>query len=387
MTNRYILTQIIVKWILVVFYPFKNWHQFELNQDLSHLNSDELMMLAFQLAAQRLGHTNPNPAVGAMVVKEGKLIGWGATQAAGGNHAEVEALLMAGDNSQGADIYVTLEPCSHFGRTPPCCQAIHKAKLKRLYTSVEDENPRVAGKGIEYLKSNGVEVHKKIASSFGCEFYRPFFHWVKHDTPYVFVKTAHACDGGMFSTASDTQFKMPVAITSPKMNQLMSDVRRQAQYIWVGGETVRIDSPQLNLRKYQYGPLEDKYHPKLRVFTQDVTSINQNWTKSKGELLQLVDSSSGLIRSMRSELQKQGKAGVHQICIEAGPGLAKQLWQSHFFNQWIFIQSFQVKTRQKGPWGLSKWYPNPLIVGEICKFGRTEDDQFMILEQNKCLLG
>lgn len=88
----------------MVFYPFKNWHQFELNQELSHLNSEELMELAFQLAAQRLGHTNPNPAVGALIVKHGVLIGWGATQVAGGNHAEVEALLMAGEHAQGADL-------------------------------------------------------------------------------------------------------------------------------------------------------------------------------------------------------------------------------------------------------------------------------------------
>lgn len=371
----------------MVFYPFKNWHQFELNQELSHLNSEELMELAFQLAAQRLGHTNPNPAVGALIVKHGVLIGWGATQVAGGNHAEVEALLMAGEHAQGADIFVTLEPCSHFGKTPPCSHAILKAKLKRVYTCVEDENPLVAGQGIEYLRQHGVEVHQRVFSSFGQDFYRPFFHWVKHQTPYVFVKTANAQDGGMFSKAPEIGLKEPIAITSPKMNQLMSDVRRQAQVIWVGGETVRVDSPQLNLRKYKYGPFEEEYQPNLRVFSQDLDSIDEDWINSKSEHLQLIDSSSDLILSMRSELKILGKNGVHQVCIEAGPGLANQLWTSQFFNQWIFIQSFQVKTGQKGPWGLSKWYPNPLIVGEICKFGRTKDDQFMILEQNKCLLG
>lgn len=364
----------------MILYPFENKTVFKIGEDLSELDHKGRMSLAFELAVRQVGNTNPNPSVGAIVVKDGVLVGYGNTQEAGGDHAEVQALKMAESSAQGAQIYVTLEPCSHFGKTPPCSHALVQYGVSEVFVSCLDQNPQVMGQGIKYLEEHGVLVHSDILGALGRDFYQPFFHWVKYKEPWLVIKTAHARDGGMHSQSGE-----PLAITSKETNRLMSQLRRQSQAILIGGDTARLDQPQLNLRRYPSAPGEVVPAPKAYVLSRDPDSIDMQWWESLDAPGEVIDTHKGLVSELKKFLQKQGEEGVHQILLEAGPGLAKLLWNKEFFNQWVFLQSFDVVSGEIGPWGPSKWYPNPLRTGEICKFGHTQKDQFLIIGNETCL--
>lgn len=364
----------------MILYPFENKTVFKIGENLSDLDHNSRMFLAFELAVRQVGNTNPNPSVGSIIVKDGVLVGFGNTQPAGGDHAEVQALKMAGSSAQGAQMYVTLEPCSHFGKTPPCSHALVQYGVSEVYVSCLDQNPQVMGQGITYLEQQGLKVHLDIQGSFGRDFYQPFFHWVRYQEPWLVIKTAHARDGGMHS-----QSGKPLAITSTETNQLMSQLRRQSQAIVIGGGTARIDQPQLNLRRYTPGPDELVPTPRIYVLSRNPESIDVPWWKSLKTPGQLINTKQGLVCELKELLVKLGSEGVHQVLLEAGPGLARQLWDQKFFNQWVFLQSFHVISGEIGPWGLSKWYPNPLSSGEICKFGHTQKDQFLIIGNETCL--
>lgn len=129
---------------------------------LTILNDEAYMRLALQMASQAQGQTGVNPIVGCVVVKEGRMVGLGTHLEMGKPHAEVHALQMAGSQAEGSTVYVTLEPCSHFGRTPPCADRLIADKVKKVFVACKDPNPKVAGTGIEHLKQHGIEVGKSV---------------------------------------------------------------------------------------------------------------------------------------------------------------------------------------------------------------------------------
>ena len=153
------------------------------------------MERAIQLAQLGRGHTNPNPMVGAVIVKNNTIIGEGYHQYYGGLHAERNAFANCTENPSGADLYVTLEPCCHYGKTPPCTDIIIEKNIKRVFTGSDDPNPLVAGKGIEKLKQNGIEVYTGILKAKCDELNTIFFHYIKTKTPYVVMKYAMTADG------------------------------------------------------------------------------------------------------------------------------------------------------------------------------------------------
>src|SRR5512143_2410819 len=134
---------------------------------------DKLMTKAFRLAEKGVGFTSPNPAVGAVLLKDGQLLASGYHRKAGLPHAEIEALKVAGENARGATLITTLEPCSHFGKTPPCTDAIINAGITRVVSAVSDPNPVVCGKGFDRLRNAGIEVVTNVLEDRACEFYRP----------------------------------------------------------------------------------------------------------------------------------------------------------------------------------------------------------------------
>lgn len=208
------------------------------------LLSDEFYMkIALQLAAAAEGQTAPNPNVGSVIVKDGEIVGMGAHLKAGEAHAEVHALRMAGDKAKGAVAYVTLEPCSHYGKTPPCADALIEAGVKKVVISSVDSNPLVAGKGIEKLRNAGIEVVSGVLKEEGDRLNEKFFYYIREKKPFVTMKHAITLDG---KTATKTGHSM--WITSEDARRDVHNDRSKHNAILVGVNTVITDNPSLTNR-------------------------------------------------------------------------------------------------------------------------------------------
>ncbi|MGD7021836.1 bifunctional diaminohydroxyphosphoribosylaminopyrimidine deaminase/5-amino-6-(5-phosphoribosylamino)uracil reductase RibD [Rossellomorea vietnamensis] len=203
----------------------------------------DYMELALSLAKAGKGQTSPNPAVGAVVVKDGEIAGMGAHLKAGEPHAEVHAIRQAGKKAEGADIYVTLEPCAHTGKTPPCANLIVENKLKRVFIASMDPNPLVAGKGINILKKAGIEVTTGICEKEALDLNAHFFHFIQNQTPYITLKTAMTLDGKTASYTGDSKW-----ITSEESRLDVHKYRHTHDAILVGVNTVIQDNPLLTTR-------------------------------------------------------------------------------------------------------------------------------------------
>lgn len=207
------------------------------------MNDEHFMKLALELAQSVKGQTSPNPPVGAVLVKNGMVRGMGAHLKAGEAHAEVHAIEMAGEHVEGATIYVTLEPCSHFGRTPSCAQLIIDSKITRVVIANVDPNEKVAGKGIAMLKKAGLEVEVGIGSAEAEEVNESFFHYIKTKRPYVTMKTGVSLDGKIATAKGESQW-----ITGEEARKDVHIYRHQHDAILVGVNTVLADNPHLTTR-------------------------------------------------------------------------------------------------------------------------------------------
>ena len=166
--------------------------------------TDEIFMReALRIARNAEGRTSPNPLVGAVIVKDGKIIAEGWHRKAGTPHAEIHALNMAGELAKNSTLYVTLEPCSHFGRTPPCAQAIVNAGIKKVFAAMSDPNPKVAGRGFEILKSAGVEVEVGLLEAEARRLNEVFLKFITEKLPFVTMKFASSLDGKIVTFSGD----------------------------------------------------------------------------------------------------------------------------------------------------------------------------------------
>ncbi|ABK42695.1 diaminohydroxyphosphoribosylaminopyrimidine deaminase / 5-amino-6-(5-phosphoribosylamino)uracil reductase [Magnetococcus marinus MC-1] len=198
---------------------------------------------ALRLAARGLGRTRPNPTVGCVIVKEDRIIGRGWHRKAGGPHAEVEALRMAGEAARGATAYVTLEPCSHHGRTPPCCEGLIKAGIRRVVAAMEDPNPLVSGQGFQRLKQAGVVVQVGVREEAAQMLIRPFITRILHNRPMVTLKSAASLDGKTATRERHSQW-----ITGEAARKRGHRLRDTHDVILTGIQTVLADDPRLTCR-------------------------------------------------------------------------------------------------------------------------------------------
>jgi diaminohydroxyphosphoribosylaminopyrimidine deaminase / 5-amino-6-(5-phosphoribosylamino)uracil reductase len=201
------------------------------------------MQLALALGRRGLGRTWPNPAVGAVVVKDGVIVGRGWTQPGGRPHAEPEALRRAGEAARGATLYVTLEPCSHFGKSPPCVDAIIAAGISRVVAAIEDPNPEVAGKGHAGLRAAGIAVDIGMFADEAAHDHAGHFRRVRDRRPHVVLKLAVSADDRIAAAGHKT-----VAITGEAARTRVHLLRAQSDAILVGIGTVRADDPMLTCR-------------------------------------------------------------------------------------------------------------------------------------------
>lgn len=207
------------------------------------MNDEAYMKLALELAERGRGRTSPNPMVGAVLVKEGKIIGQGWHRAYGGLHAEREALAACTESPQGADLYVTLEPCCHHGKQPPCVTAIIEAGIKRVVVGVRDPNPLVSGRGIEQLQRQGITVTEQVLEVECRQLNEVFFHYITTKRPFVVMKYAMTMDGKLAAYTGASKWITGEAARSYAMEQ-----RQRYASIMVGLGTVLVDDPMLNCR-------------------------------------------------------------------------------------------------------------------------------------------
>jgi diaminohydroxyphosphoribosylaminopyrimidine deaminase/5-amino-6-(5-phosphoribosylamino)uracil reductase len=207
------------------------------------MDHQQYMKLAIDMASRTKGQTSPNPSVGAVVVKDGRIVGMGAHLKAGEGHAEVHALRMAGDRAEGATMYVTLEPCSHHGKTPPCADLVVTRGIKTIYIATLDPNPLVAGRGMERLKKAGLDVHQGLMEEEAIGLNPYFNHFMKTGRPYVTLKFASSLDGKIATKTGDSKW-----ITSDEARNDAHRYRHEHDAILVGVNTVIADNPSLTTR-------------------------------------------------------------------------------------------------------------------------------------------
>ena len=207
------------------------------------MTDQNYMLQAIQLAKQGEGWTNPNPMVGAVIVKNGWIIGKGYHKKCGELHAERNAIASLTESAEGATIYVTLEPCCHYGKTPPCTEAIIEQKIKRVVIGSRDPNPKVSGKGIKMLQEAGIEVIEDFMRK-ECDRLNPvFFHYITTKTPYVVMKYAMTLDGKIATKTGASKW-----ITGEAARAEVQHMRHRYMGIMAGIGTVIADDPMLNVR-------------------------------------------------------------------------------------------------------------------------------------------
>jgi diaminohydroxyphosphoribosylaminopyrimidine deaminase/5-amino-6-(5-phosphoribosylamino)uracil reductase len=226
-----------------------------------HVSDVDWMREALRLADSGTGATYPNPCVGAVVVKRGRVVGKARSDATGGPHAEVRALAAAGRAAKGATIYVTLEPCNHRGRTPPCVDALLEAGVARAVIAIEDPAPHVSGAGIRRLRRRGVEVEVGLEAERALAVHRHYLHHVSHRRPFVTLKIATSIDGRIATAEGDSKW-----ITGESARRSAHRLRARHHGIAVGAATVLADDPRLDVRLVRgVDPTPIVFDPRLRV--------------------------------------------------------------------------------------------------------------------------
>ncbi|MFB2641856.1 bifunctional diaminohydroxyphosphoribosylaminopyrimidine deaminase/5-amino-6-(5-phosphoribosylamino)uracil reductase RibD [Shewanella bicestrii] len=214
---------------------------------------NQMMSRAIQLARKGFYTTRPNPSVGCVIVKDNQIVGEGYHQKAGEPHAEVHALRMAGDSARGATAYVTLEPCSHYGRTPPCALALINIGVKRVVVAVEDPNPQVGGRGIQMLRDAGIQVDVGLHRDEAYALNLGFMKRMESGLPWVTVKLAASLDGKTALSNGVSKW-----ITGPEARRDVQRLRLRACALVTGIDTVLADDPSLNVRYSELGSLSSQ---------------------------------------------------------------------------------------------------------------------------------
>ena len=241
---------------------------------------EKYMRLALLEARKGLGRTSPNPCVGAVIVKSGEIVGVGYHKKAGTPHAEIHALADAGDRAEGATIYVTLEPCSHYGKTPSCCEAVAEAGIVRVVIGMLDPNPLVNGRGVAFLKDKGIEVVATVCEDECIAINRPFVKMITTGLPWMIMNAGVSLDGRL-----NYQKGSPGWITGKESKEKVHKLRDQVDAIMVGSSTVKIDNPSLTTR---LGNGEGKNPIRVILDSKLSTSIDAEVYQSAHEVKTIV---------------------------------------------------------------------------------------------------
>jgi len=310
------------------------------------------MRKALRLAKKAQGMTSPNPIVGCVIVKNNKIIGEGYHLKAGLPHAEINAMNNARGSLKGAVMYVTLEPCSHFGRTPPCADAVAKSGIKAVYAAMKDPNPLTNGKGLELLKKNGIRVVTGVMEKDAKEMNRPFIKFIKTGMPYVTLKLAQSLDGKIASYTGDSKW-----ISGEKSRQYVQKLRSVCDAVMVGINTVIKDDPLL-LPKIKTKRLPARIvvdsglriplncrivrsSARAKVYIAATENANKKKAivlKNKGVELMRTKASNGKV-DLGDLLKQAASKGIVNILVEGGSELAGSLCDKGFVDEFIIFVS------------------------------------------------
>ncbi|RYL92571.1 bifunctional diaminohydroxyphosphoribosylaminopyrimidine deaminase/5-amino-6-(5-phosphoribosylamino)uracil reductase RibD [Sporolactobacillus sp. THM19-2] len=306
----------------------------------------EFMSLAIHLAKTTVGQTWPNPAVGVVVVRDGRVVGMGAHLKAGEAHAEVNALKMAGARAEGSTLYVTLEPCSHFGKTPPCADLIIKRRVRRVVIASVDPNPLVSGRGIQRMKDAGITVESGLMEKEAESLNPGFFHYMMHGTPFVTLKAACSLDGKTATAAGESQW-----ITGEASRRDGQHLRSRHDAILVGIGTVLADDPRLTVRTESVArqPVRVVLDTKLRI-PEQAQLLNdraaQTWvitgrTIDEQKAARIRNDRVSVFRLPERDLRIQdvltflGEKGIMSLLVEGGAAIHGSFLKAGAFDRLI----------------------------------------------------
>jgi diaminohydroxyphosphoribosylaminopyrimidine deaminase/5-amino-6-(5-phosphoribosylamino)uracil reductase len=324
----------------------------------SELSADErYMRLAFALGRRNLGRTWPNPAVGAVIVKDGIILARGWTQPSGRPHAEVEALRRAKKTAQGATMYVTLEPCSHEGKTPPCADAIIRAGISRVVSALEDPNPEVAGQGHERLRAKGVAVDIGLGAEEARRTHAGHIARVSRGRPHVTLKLAVSADG-----KAGLPGRKQAAITGEAARERVFQMRAASDGILVGIGTVLADDPQLTCRlpgMFERSPVRVVLDEQLNlplatsvvatvretptwVFTsRKPSAIAEEILQQKGCKVFRVDDSGGRL-DLHQVVKVLADQGITRLMVEGGPIVAASFVDADLVDEAVLLRGEKI---------------------------------------------
>lgn len=317
------------------------------------------MAYAIKLAKKARGMTSPNPMVGAVLVRKGKIIGQGYHKKAGLPHAEIEAFNDASKNKNliaGATLYVTLEPCCHDNkRTPPCIKAIIEEKISKVFVAMLDPNPVVSGKGVEMLRKNGIEVEVGLLEEKARELNEAFTKFITSRKPFVILKLAATLDGKIAAYTGDSKW-----IGSPTQRKHAHQLRNQVDAILVGIETVLKDNPNLNIRlaRKTADPTPVVLDNNLRIpLNSNLLQIHDSCilatsdTKNKAKSDKLTSLGASILKikkdrnghlNMKELMRKLGKKEIMSLLIEGGSKVAASALKSGIVDKIVFFYSPKI---------------------------------------------
>ncbi len=332
----------------------------------NHSQDHYFMMLAIEQAKQGLYTTRPNPAVGCVIVQADKVVGQGFHPKAGEPHAEVFALKEAGAHAAGATAYVTLEPCSHTGRTPPCALALIAAGVKRVVIAGLDPNPQVAGRGVRLLEQSGIEVTVGVLTAPAEALNRGFLTAMRTQMPYVRLKIATSLDGRTAMASGESKW-----ITSAAARADVQKLRAKSGAIITGSETVIADNPQLNVRSNQLGVLPEQVPAPMVVVLDRRQRLAHN-PQSDYQLCRRpdtfywrTDDLTNLLKMLVSDYQ------CYDVLVEAGASVAGSFLSQQLVDELIVYQAPCLLGAQARP--MVEF--NPLSLAQQLRFNVDGHEQ------------
>jgi diaminohydroxyphosphoribosylaminopyrimidine deaminase/5-amino-6-(5-phosphoribosylamino)uracil reductase len=316
------------------------------------LTDESYIQLALEIAKKGKGKVSPNPMVGAILVKDDKIIGAGYHKVFGGSHAEINAINNAKQNVEGSTLYINLEPCSHQGKTPPCVDAIIQNKIKRVVIGTLDMNPAVSGKGIKKLKQAGLEVKVGILEKECVELNKFFFKFITKKLPFITLKVAETLDGKIADKHWDSKW-----VTSMPSRRFVHTLRSEYDAVLVGTSTVKIDNPSLTVR-YVEGrdpkrviiDSQLKLKTDLKIFNNAeghliiVTSVNcqskkkriDSLTKKGINILFAKENKNGTL-NLRNLLEELAKNNIASLLVEGGQQIYTSFIRENMFDDIIIF--------------------------------------------------
>lgn len=321
------------------------------------------MRRAIKLALKAKGKTSPNPLVGAIIVKDGKIVGEGFHLRAGEPHAEINALKVAGDKAKGGEIYLNLEPCSHTGRTPPCVEALIQSQIKKVFVGMVDPNPLVQGKGIKILQEAGIEVKVGILEAECRKLNEIFIKYITTRKPFVILKVAASLDGRIATDTGDSKW-----ITNEKSRKYVHRLRSEVDAVLVGIGTVEKDNPQLTCRlKNQQGkdPVRIIVDSTLRISPEaKVLNLNSlsptiiaTTDRAKPEKIKIIEGKGARVMIIPSRdrvdlnalMDALGKEEITSVLIEGGSEVNTAALEAGIVDKIIFFYAPRIIGGKKAP--------------------------------------